>query len=134
MNGWWGDSCAAWVVGGAPSDAYDRMHAAAAAALDLAIAETRPGLRVCDLDRSLRDHMAAQGYTYPHHSGHGIGTSVHEWPRIVPNETAAFEEGMVIMVEPGSYVRGLGGVRCEFMLRVTATGAEVMASFPMSCR
>ena len=42
---------------------------------------------------------------------------------------ALIEENMVLMVEPGSYVPRLGGVRCEFMLRVTRSGAEAMATF-----
>lgn len=134
VAGYWGDSCASHVVGGQPSPAYEAMYEAARDTLSLAIATLRPGLRVCDLDAELRAHMAARGYSYPHHSGHGIGTSVHEWPRLVPDETAKFEQDMVIMVEPGSYVPGLGGLRCEYMLRVTATGAEVMAPFEMTCK
>ncbi|MXU65020.1 M24 family metallopeptidase [Oceanomicrobium pacificus] len=55
--------------------------------------------------------------------------SVHEWPRLVPDETALIEENMVLMVEPGSYVPGLGGIRTEFILRVTRSGAEALATF-----
>lgn len=134
VAGYWGDSCASYVVGGHPSAEYEAMYAAARDTLTLAIATLRPGLRVCDFDANLRAHMAGRGFGYPHHSGHGIGTSVHEWPRLVPDETAAFEQDMVIMVEPGSYVPGLGGLRCEYMLHVTATGAEVMAHFEMTCK
>lgn len=134
VNGYWGDSCTAFVVGGQPSDEYVHMYNAAKETLDLAIAELRPGLKVGDFDATLRAHMKSKGYEYPHHSGHGIGTSVHEFPRLVPDETALIEENMVLMVEPGSYVPGLGGLRCEFMLGVTATGCEVMAQFEMSCR
>lgn len=134
VNGYWGDSCSAFVVGGQPTDAYLDMYNAAKSTLELAIAELRPGLRVCDFDAKLREHMKAKGYEYPHHSGHGIGTSVHEFPRLVPDETALIEENMVLMVEPGSYVAGIGGLRCEYMLRVTATGCEVMAHFDMTCR
>lgn len=133
VAGYWGDSCSSFVVGGNPSDEYMHMYNAAKSTLDLAISELRPGLRACDLDAQLRAHMKGLGYEYPHHSGHGIGTSVHEFPRLVPDETAVFEENMFIMVEPGSYDPGLGGLRCEFMLRVTATGAEVSAPFEMSC-
>lgn len=81
--------------------------------------------------QSLRAHMQGAGFSYPHHSGHGIGTSVHEWPRLVPDEPALIEENMVLMVEPGSYRDGIGGVRCEHMLRVTATGVEVLTDFQM---
>mgnify|MGYP003674188001 CR=1 FL=1 len=133
VNGYWGDSCTAFIAGGAPSDAYRAMYSAARETLDLAISELRPGLRACDFDATLRTHMKGLGYAYPHHSGHGIGASVHEFPRLVPDETALFEENMFIMVEPGSYAPDIGGVRCEFMLRVTGTGCEIVAPFEMSC-
>ncbi|MEV8467445.1 Xaa-Pro peptidase family protein [Fluviibacterium sp. DFM31] len=129
VQGYWGDSCSSFVVGGEGTAAYRAMHDACFGTLQLALSELRPGLRVCEFDARLRAHLKSQGYYYPHHSGHGIGTSVHEWPRLVPDETAMIEENMVLMVEPGSYVPGLGGIRCEFMLRVTRAGAEAMAMF-----
>lgn len=129
VQGYWGDSCSGFIVGGIGSEEYRKMHAACFGTLQLAISELRPGIRVCDFDAKLREHLKGHGYSYPHHSGHGIGASVHEWPRLVPDEEALIEENMVLMVEPGSYVPRLGGVRCEFMLRVTRSGAEAMATF-----
>ncbi|MCJ8323416.1 MAG: aminopeptidase P family protein [Rhizobiales bacterium] len=133
VDGYWGDSCSAFVIGGQPTAAYRKLFNAAKETLELAIAELRPGLRVCDFDAKLRANMLGHGYTYPHHSGHGIGTSVHEYPRLVADETALFEKNMVIMVEPGSYIPNIGGARCEYMLRVTSTGSEIMAKFELSC-
>lgn len=132
VNGYWGDSCSAFVVGHEPSEAYLKLFEASKETLDLAISELKPGLRVCEFDAMLRANMERHGYSYPHHSGHGIGTSVHEFPRLLPDETALIEENMVLMVEPGSYIPGLGGARCEFMLIVTATGCEVAAPFHMA--
>ncbi|MEP3276693.1 MAG: Xaa-Pro peptidase family protein [Stappiaceae bacterium] len=133
VNGYWGDSCGSFIVGTAMPEAYEPMFDTAFAALQLAISEIRPGLRIDTLDGIIRAFMEKQGYSYPHHTGHGIGTSVHEFPRIVPDETSTFEENMVMMVEPGSYVPGLGGLRVEYMLQVTATGAEIMAPFKIDC-
>ena len=130
VAGYWGDSCASFVIG-TPTHAWMQMFSRARETLALAMATLRPGLGVGSFDAALRAHMAGAGYGYPHHSGHGIGTSVHEWPRLVPDETAVIEEDMVIMVEPGSYVPGVGGVRCEYMLRVTATGCESLTDFPL---
>jgi Xaa-Pro aminopeptidase len=36
------------------------------------------------------------------------------------------EPNMVVAVEPGVYVPGVGGVRLEHVLLVTADGAEVL--------
>jgi Xaa-Pro dipeptidase len=130
VGGYWSDSCASFCLDTA-TEAWLAQYRRAKETLDLAIATLRPGLSVAHFDRSLRAHMQGAGYSYPHHSGHGIGTSVHEWPRLVPDEPALVEENMVLMVEPGSYLPGIGGARCEHMLRVTATGVEVMTDFQM---
>jgi Xaa-Pro aminopeptidase len=131
VAGYWGDSCGAFVVGDRAPEPYLAMWRAARDALALAEAELRPGLRVSDFDRTIRDFMAGRGRSYPHHTGHGIGASVHEWPRLVPGEDALIERDMVLMVEPGCYEPGIGGVRCEFMLRVTAAGCENLTPFTM---
>ncbi len=132
VAGYWGDSCGSFVIGGQPDKSYAAMFRAAKDTLEFAISEIRPGLRANEFDAMLRQHMKSQGYSYPHHSGHGIGTSVHEFPRLVPDEDATLEENMVLMIEPGSYLAGIGGIRCEFMLRLSATGSEIMAPFTMS--
>lgn len=130
IGGYWGDSCGSFCLDTA-TDAWLAQYRRAKETLDMAIATLRPGISVADFDHSLRAHMQGAGFSYPHHSGHGIGTSVHEWPRLVPDEPALIEENMVLMVEPGSYLPGIGGARCEHMLRVTATGAEIMTDFEM---
>jgi len=132
VQGYWGDSCNAFIVGGNATPEYQEVFEASKSTLELAMAELRPGLRVCDFDKQLRDHMHGLGFSYPHHSGHGIGASVHEFPRLLPDETAMIEEDMVLMVEPGAYIPGIGGIRCEFMLHVTSTGCENMAPFTMN--
>lgn len=127
-DGYWTDSCSTYAVGEATAAAR-RLHRVATNALDSAIALLRPGLRACDLDETMRAVVHADGYTYPHHSGHGIGTSVHEYPRLVPAETAVLKPGMVLLLEPGAYDPSVGGVRLEWMFLLTDTGAERISKF-----
>ena len=37
---------------------------------------------------------------YPHHTGHGLGVSWHEEPRIVPDSDTILEPGMIVALEP----------------------------------
>lgn len=128
VNGYWGDSCASAMLGGA-TPGFGKLFGAAQEALDHAITTVRPGLGIGALDAALQAIIARNGYTYAHHSGHSIGTGVHEWPRIVGYEQAAFREDMVVMVEPTAFDPEIGGVRLEFTLHVTADGCEVLTDF-----
>lgn len=130
VSGYWGDSCASSVLG-TPDDAYLRLFNAAKGALDCAIEIMRPGLVIADLDAELRRRVGAAGYAYPHHSGHSLGTEVHEWPRLVPYERTTLETGMFIMVEPGAYDPEIGGVRTEWMIEITANGCRPVAPFEL---
>jgi len=128
VQGYWGDSCASAMLGH-PSAAFEKQFRAAKSALDLAMEIIRPGLVIGELDQRLQAHIKSQGYGYAHHSGHSIGTSVHEWPRLVAYETESFHKDMVVMVEPTAFDPDMGGVRLEFMLHVTDNGCDVLTDF-----
>jgi Xaa-Pro aminopeptidase len=126
LDGYWGDNAGTHFVG-EPSPELRRIYQVTLETLRQGIAAVKPGVRCCDLDGMLRSAVRAQGYAvYPHHSGHGLGVAYHEEPRIVPYNTLALEPGMLLALEPGVYVPGVGGVRLEDVLLVTADGCEVL--------
>ena len=128
VAGYWGDSCSSFTLG-RTTGAYQALFYKAKFALDLALSEMRSGLKISALDKMLRNVVEADGLICHHHMGHSIGTSVHEWPRILPVEHTELREDMVLMVEPGCYQPGIGGVRLEWMIHVTANGARPVAPF-----
>jgi Xaa-Pro aminopeptidase len=127
-RGYWGDSCNTLAVG-AVSDAFRALHEVALRAMDLTIELLRPGISAGELDRAVRSFVTEAGYELPIHLGHGIGCANFEHPLIVGEETAQIRPGMVLMLEPGAYAAGVGGVRLEWMFHVTETGAERMSDF-----
>ena len=130
VAGYWGDSCNTLVVGGEPSAEQERVLRAAHAGIDEARGSLRPGITAAAFDAGVRRAVvAAGGVDYAHHSGHGIGCSVHENPRLVPGDTTMLEPGMVIMVEPATYLPGVASARLEWMFLVTDGGGEVLSSF-----
>jgi Xaa-Pro dipeptidase len=129
VGAYWGDSCST-VVLGTPDDGQVRLFDAAREALELAVAEMRPGMLAGAAHRMIHDSIRRAGFDYTHHSGHGIGTAVHEHPRLAEGETEMLRAGMVLMVEPGAYDQGIGGARAEWMLHLTQTGCVPIAPFP----
>ena len=130
-KGYWGDSCNTCSVGD-PTPQQRRMLDGIAGALQEAIEEIRPGLQACELDSFLRTRVRNLGGTYPHHSGHGVGLTWHEEPRIVPYNKMPLRAGMVIAIEPGIYFEGQWGMRLEHTVLVTETGAEILTHFQHS--
>jgi Xaa-Pro aminopeptidase len=64
-----------------------------------------------------------------HGTGHGLGLAVHEYPGL-GQVRETIEAGHVVTVEPGLYYPGVGGVRLEDDVLVTATGCTNLCTFP----
>ncbi|MFM7052548.1 MAG: M24 family metallopeptidase [Planctomycetota bacterium] len=122
------------VVHGTPSPELVRMHAAVAEAKRDAIAAVRPGVTGQSVHEATLAALLRHGYragqpTEPkvavisHGTGHGIGLEVHE-PPLLAMKGPALVAGDVLTVEPGLYALGIGGVRIEDMVAVTADGCE----------
>jgi Xaa-Pro aminopeptidase len=65
-----------------------------------------------------------------HHVGHSIGLEGHEAPFLDRGDEAVLEAGMVFTVEPGVYVKELGGFRHSDTVVITEDGRRVMTDYP----
>jgi len=110
---------------------FEAVKAAHAAAIH----SVRPGVLTSAIDGAARHELEARGLgsAFSHSTGHGLGLEVHEAPRVGrpdPETDEVVQPGMVFTIEPGAYVEGLGGVRLEDDVLVTADGCDVLTDIP----
>ncbi len=74
-------------------------------------------------DLKAREVMGKDNKYFIHTLGHGVGTRIHEAPRIYWRRTRPyFRENMVVTIEPGVYIPNKLGIRIEDTGVVTAQG------------
>ena len=130
LNGYCSDLTRTFLLGHVPHkirEIYKVVYDAQVAAIKF----LRPGVTTMQADRVARDVIEKAGYgeEFGHGLGHGIGREIHELPSL--RKTGGEEElrpGMILTVEPGIYLPGVGGVRIEDDVLITHSGCEVLSS------
>jgi len=112
------------VAFGEPDPRMREIRDVVAAAQRAGIEAVRPGASSVEVDAAARSVIADAGHgdAFPHGLGHGVGLEIHEAPFLRWDGGEELVEGMVVTIEPGVYIPGLGGVRIEDMVEVTADG------------
>ena len=132
-RGYFSDASRCFCVDRKPTDAQLRAWEALLGVFPIIERIARPGVRCRDLFDAAEAHLREQhGTALPHHLGHGVGMTPHEFPHLNPRYDEVLMEGEVFTCEPGIYADGLNaGLRLENMYLVTADGVENMTPFPM---
>lgn len=114
---------------GQPDPRIQTIYAIVEEAKQKAAELCRPGTLIGELDQTARSFIASKGYGeyFVHSLGHGIGLDIHEQPTVKaqgPYSQLPLQAGMVLTIEPGIYLPGIGGVRLEDSLLITESGYE----------
>jgi Xaa-Pro aminopeptidase len=122
------------VVKGTLSDKVRMMYESVIEASEAAIDALRDGALVDDVNMACFHALKAHGFDsrrlnpsategMTHGLGHGIGLEVHENPSMY-RYSNKFSEGHVLAIEPGVYLKTIGGVRVENDYAVTKGKAK----------
>lgn len=111
------------------NEKYNEILQIVEEAANLGRQAVRPGIKASEIDNICRSYISSKGYSnfFVHSTGHGLGIDVHEYPFISQSSDIILEEGMVITIEPGIYVEGIGGARIEDDVLVTSDGARILS-------
>jgi Xaa-Pro dipeptidase len=106
-------------------EAYEEYHAAARAAM-------RDGATAHDVHRAVSRGFAERGYHLGHVTGHSIGMTMIEHPRVGEGMETVLRSGMVLSMHPHSIAAD--GTSCLYMQDtwlVTESGGEPLSRLPM---
>jgi Xaa-Pro aminopeptidase len=117
---------------GQPNAEVSRMLEAYEEYFEAARSELRPGATAHDVHRAVSKGFTDRGYHLGHVTGHSIGMTMIEHPKIGEGVDTVLREGMVFSMHP--HVIADNGVDCLYMQDtwlVTAGGGEPLAGLPM---
>jgi Xaa-Pro dipeptidase len=126
VEGYWSDVTRTGILGKPTTKiqrAYDTVRKAQDTALDTARSSKLSG----SVDDAARGVVTSAGFGpdykyFKHRLGHGIGLNGHEHPYLVRNSDTVLDQGMTFSNEPGIYVAGEFGIRCEDVMIITSEG------------
>jgi Xaa-Pro dipeptidase len=112
---------------GKPSEKIVNVFEIVRKAQDAALDAARAGHLSGTVDDAARAVITTAGYGpdykyFTHRLGHGIGLDGHEHPYLVRGSKTLLELGMTFSNEPGIYVSGEFGLRCEDDMVVATDG------------
>jgi Xaa-Pro dipeptidase len=126
VDGYESDVTRTGILGRAP-EKVARVYEIVRKAQDAALDAARAGRLSGTVDDAARKVITDAGYGpdyrfFTHRLGHGIGLDGHEHPYLVRGNKTVLEPGMTFSNEPGIYIPGEFGMRCEDDMVIAADG------------
>ena len=114
-------------VYGKPSEKIRSVYEIVRKAQDAALDAARKGRLSGTVDDAARGVITSGGYGpdykyFTHRLGHGIGLDGHEHPYLVRGSKTVLVPGMTFSDEPGIYIPGEFGLRCEDLMVIAEDG------------
>lgn len=136
IAGYRSDFTTTYVVGREPNPGQQQLYDQCMAALRAGEGQLKAGATCQAVYDAVRASFQAGGMAehFPHHAGHGLGLSHPEAPFFVRQSSETLVAGDVVTLEPGLYVKDVGGIRIEHNYHITATGFERLSGHDIVLR
>ena len=131
-GGHWVEVSRAIKAGGEPNDETKRMAEAYEASFEATKGAMRAGVTAHELHRAVSKGFTDRGYKLGHVTGHSIGMTMIEFPKVGEGVETQLEQNMVLSVHP--HVISDDGLSCLYMQEtwlVTTDGGEPLSTVPM---
>jgi Xaa-Pro aminopeptidase len=136
-EGYWTENIRMAVVG----DSAGRHERATEVVMEALIAGqdvARPGVRARDVYSAVTDVLNGHGVSGGKvltRTGHGMGLEYHEPPFNEPGDNTELEVGMVLTIEPGLWIPGVGGATLSNTVVVRENEPEILTptSLALTC-
>ncbi|MCR6110489.1 aminopeptidase P family protein [Bacillus sp. A301a_S52] len=114
---------------GEPSSELKEIYDTVLQAQLIGVNHIKPGLTGKEADALTRNYINEKGYGqyFGHSTGHGLGMEVHEGPGLSHRSDKHLKTGMIVTVEPGIYMAGIGGTRIEDDILITDNGNNILS-------
>jgi len=116
-------------VFGKADDKQKRMYETVLEAQRVGLEKIKSGIKACEIHNAVASYIDNSEFKdcFIHSTGHSLGLAVHDGG-VGFTEDCEVElvENMVLTVEPGVYIPGLGGVRIEDDIIVKNDGFELL--------
>ena len=108
------------------AELFDITHHAHQQALSL----IKPGVLCAEVDCAVQEFFSSEGLAehMRHRVGHGFGLVGHERPYTSEGSVEVYQPNMLISVEPGLYVNGVGGFRHSDTVLITEDGIDILTA------
>lgn len=116
---------------GKVDDEVKKVYEVVKSAQEEGIRAVKPSVIAGEVDKKVRDIIAAEGYGefFIHGTGHGVGLDVHEPPSLRVDSKEVLQENDVVTIEPGIYMLNRFGIRIEDTILVSER-TEPFTKFP----
>ena len=113
---------------GEATDQMRQMYETVRDAQQVAFAMIKPGVKAHEVHQAVSAFIDSTCFKgkFIHSTGHLLGLSVHDGVGFAPDNDLTIQEHMVLTVEPGVYLPGVGGVRIEDDILIKKEGIELL--------